>query len=252
MLFQNIPIITGFAALVAAYGTFYSTHTFGFDLNDAEQQIMEDTFDIGEDDGVSMALLGMLAQESYFGRYGPIGDTHLPPLQRSYGPFQIRLQAARQAMSVCPEIRNPDLQWEEEIVHELMYNQQWNMEIAHCYLTYHLERANGNIDRAISAYNAGFYTFKDTNSHEYVQLVKSHAITIQEEFELNVEDDLLFQQQEITIQAGDTIYQLIREHTDLTSHDEIMDFAQGLSLDYPEAFRDGNINHIVVGESLEF
>lgn len=217
-----------------------------YDLTEQEHELIETAYEHGKESQMGLALVALLEQESHFGRYGPVGDTHLPVGDRSYGLYQIRVGAARQAISVCPELAQGQTLFVEQIISKLITDDQWSMDVARCYLQYALKNSDGDILQALSKYNGGhMYTTHQTSfvEREYVQEVVNNGERLASEFQFDdVQDDLLYQaidrSKETTVVTsdGDTLYELVQEHTNLSTDSEITDKIDWIVENNPHAF----------------
>ena len=222
---------------------------FGIGLSTEENMRVASIWSYGRDSGLGYAAVGILMQETYAGRYGPVGDAHLPVGRRAYGPMQVRMGAAKMALQHCPELNN-GFRYEEEIIAKLITDPEWAIKVGYCYLEYNYQRT-GSVRMAISRYNAGGMYQNNLDAHEYIRLVERHARRIADSKTLPVVGDLLLDRMTHIVKRGQTLYEIVKESYDVGSFGEAREIMEKIVDDNPDAFVNNDMNQLKVGTTLE-
>ncbi len=122
-------------------------------LSDHQIRLLAYAWHVGEQYNLSLAMAGILMQESLAGILSPVGDRDFALGARAYGVMQVRLPAAQDAIRHCPELGQYTVG--EEIIARLITDDYWNIEVAGCYLNKLQTRGINEWRQVLTAYNRG-------------------------------------------------------------------------------------------------
>jgi hypothetical protein len=150
----------------------------GTRFSSQQRNLLTLAYHIGGEVEFPETVQALLMQETLAGKLGNrIGDTVLPPLRRSYGVTQVKVQTARHVMQLFPEIipqyfpghtTESNLR-DEEIIIKLITDDVFAIRTAALFFSY-LRRNTDSWARAVVAYNQGLSRarqIQDPTNHPY-------------------------------------------------------------------------------------
>jgi len=139
---------------------------------------MKLVFSVGKEVGEPETLEAILLQETDGGRSSMIGNKESPVGKRSYGLMQVQVIAARDVFERHPDIfvrYFPKHKYrsisDEEIIALLLTDKEANARIAAYNFRDDLEQANGDVNKALVGYNAGFKIANRIKHHDQFDYV---------------------------------------------------------------------------------
>lgn len=161
--------------------------------HDTTLQHLTMVYEVASEYGHPEVLQAMLMQESNGGTHPTlIGSPNAPLSKRSYGVMQVQVSTARSLMERYEHLRDKYFPSREvkhisdrEIRTMLLTNHKANVEIATVLFELYLHISNGNVDRAIAAYNVGIGGVKKLRSlskFKYVKEVRQKIKTVVKPF----------------------------------------------------------------------
>lgn len=166
----NREPMNNFKYIIAAASLLISSAVSALSTTQMESILLANS--IAEEYGVPI-VANMVMQESS-GCIDKGTDNH-----RSYGCMQVSIAAAKDVLKYC-KLNNicNSLSFNgstKELIHKLKTDNTFNITIGTLYMRIQLERFNGDLNRALIAYNSGYIRAKraiDTTKYKYVRLVK--------------------------------------------------------------------------------
>lgn len=132
----------------------------------------------------SLLLMSIMWQESRAGKFGPVGDIGNGFGRRSYGLMQVKLDAAKRMWRRYPQLGfvycscqiHVIMPTEEELISALLTNPNFNVAVAAHYLKYLHDDFHLSWDKAVAAYNRGYWNAKQKHFTDkpYVPNVKTY------------------------------------------------------------------------------
>lgn len=147
---------------------------------DTTSQHLKTVYEVASEYGHPEVLQAMLMQESNGGTHPTlVGSPNAPISKRSYGVMQVQVATARHTLERYEHLRdkyfpNRDIKRvsDKEIRMMLLKNHAANIEIAAVLFNLYLQISNGNVDRAIAAYNVGIGGVKKLRSPSKFKYVR--------------------------------------------------------------------------------
>jgi len=143
-----------------------------YNLTPNQIKLMTTAYVIGKETNLSKAMVGILYRETRAGEDSLIGDRNQS--ERSYGVMQIKLHTARHIQRLCPDLSR-DHKSNAQLRADLIYDEQWNMQLAHCYLQW-IRDQGVSWRMMLVAYNQGLTGSREHDeNHPYAYWIAKHV-----------------------------------------------------------------------------
>lgn len=143
-------------------------------------------YEVGQEVGHPETLQAILLQES--GGVLPALRNKQPSLTTSYGLMQVQINSAKSILTRYPQLMSlyfPERKVRslsnKEVMELLIFNTDANIRIAAYHFNLYAEMSNGDLDRALAAYNVGIGAVKritNPSKFGYVVDIKKRLVAI--------------------------------------------------------------------------
>lgn len=144
-------------------------------LTDKQIKNLIRAYEIGSEEGLGLAMMGVCMQETLCGETVYVGHMTADIGKRSYGLMQVKVAATRDVLEAYPHLGHPSMV-DEEIIAKHLTNDDWNMKVSLHYLM--ILRDSGLTWREmLTAYNlgpAGAKRVANPSTYKYTESVLKH------------------------------------------------------------------------------